>query len=312
MLENVLGDIKSPVKILIGKGELAEKLIELIEKLCIANKKIKYSVYEGDELIVVECRNSKFFYQAIPIKLDEFAKLVKTISDKNVSLKNIEEIKTLSGELTVFMSPFCPNCIEIAKLAVEFASVNPKISVRIIDAIQFKELSEEYNVVSVPTIVVNGKVKLAGKIDEEEIINALKRDKYYEYKLGYYAYMLKEGYANELRKDIKTEFDVKVVGELLTHPMMKVRIGAMLLLEKIFRDDPKLVDGAKPKIRELLKYGDFRVKEDAALILGKIGDESDIVLLEELLGVENEDVRDSAIEAIEEIRDRLKMEKEFR
>lgn len=306
MLERILKDIQNPIRITISKNNLTRELIKLIKKLNKINKKIEYSIDELDEFSKIECNDSKIIYQALPINLEEFASLIKIISNKETSLKRVKEIKMLSGNLIVFVSPFCPHCSKIIKKAVEFAIVNPKITVKIVDAIQFKELSKEFNIVSVPTLIINEKTKLSGEIHENDIIDALKEDKYYEYKIGYYAYMLKEGYADELKKDIKTKSDVKIIGDLLTHPMLKVRIGAMVLLEKIYKDDPELVEKAKVKIRELLKHGDSRVKEDAALILGKIGDESDIKLLKELLTNENKDVRDSAIEAIEEIEKRIK------
>ena len=299
---------QSPIKVKIGGGNLYKKVKEMVEKLSkVCSIDIEYAARDSKDLLLIECDETKITYNALPIKLESFAKLIKKMSNKEILIKNVEEIRKIpAGDLIVFVSPFCPHCVKTVELAVEFAMANPKINVKVIDALQFKDLSDKYNVISVPTLVVNDRVKLTGKIDENTILQALKEDKYYEYKLGYYAYMLKEGYADELLKDIKTKDDVRIVGDLLMHPMLKVRIGAMVLLEKLFENDPEIVEGAKQKIREMIKHGDFRIKEDAALILGKIGNKSDIELLKELLLSENADVRDSAIEAIEEIKERLK------
>lgn len=304
----MLKNIQNPVNIVIGKyEEMRKTFIGFAEKLCEISSKISYDVDESEEFVTIRSGDIKIVYQCLPIKLEEFARLVYVISNRDVKLRELEsDIKAVSGEIIAFTSPFCSHCSRVVDIVTKFAVANPKIEVRIVDAVHFRELSKEHNVISIPTLIVNGRVKLTGEIDENKILNALKEDRYYDYKLGYYAYMLREGLVEELRKDIKTKSDAKVVGDLLTHPMLRVRIGAMLLLEKLFKENPEIVEGAKPKIRELLKHGDFRVKEDAALILGKIGDKADIKFLEDLLVSENVDVRDSAVEAIEEIEERLK------
>jgi len=309
MLEKILKNLRNPVEIVIGKYDgLAKKFVEFAARLCSINEKISYVVKESEEFVIIRSGNIKIIYQCLPIKLEEFAKIILTISNKEVDFEAelTKEIKDVTGEIIAFTSPFCQHCGKIIDLVTKFAVVNPEIEVKIVDATHFSELSKEYNIVSLPTVIVNGSIKLTGQIDGKRLLNALKEDKYYDYKLGYYAYMLREGLIEELKKDIKTKSDARVVGDLLTHPMLRVRIGAMLLLEKIFKENPEIVEGAKPKIRKLLKHGDFRVKEDAALILGKIGDEADIRFLEDLLGSENTDVRDSALEAIEEIEGRRK------
>lgn len=309
MLEKILKNLQNPVEIVVGKYDrLTNKFIEFAEKLCKINEKISYVVDESKEFVTIKSGDARIIYQCLPIKLEEFAKLIRIISNKDVKFRDElkKDIKTTTGEIIAFTSPFCSHCGRVVELVTKFAAVNPNLEVRIVDAIHFKELSKEHNIISIPTLIVNGRIKLTGQINEDKILDALKEDRYYDYKLGYYAYMLREGLVEELKKDIKTKSDVKVVGDLLIHPMLRVRIGAMLLLEKLFKENPEIVEGAKPKIRELLKHRDSRVKEDAALILGKIGNKADIKFLEDLLVSENVDVRDSAVEAIEEIEERIK------
>ena len=74
----------------------------------------------------------------------------------------------------------------------------------------------------------------------------------------------------------------------------------MVAMEELAKENPEIVKKVKDKIRELLKHEDERIRQDVAMLLGDIGDESDREFLEELLK-EGGYVEESAREAIDGI-----------
>ncbi len=92
------------------------------------------------------------------------------------------------------------------------------------------------------------------------------------------------------------------VGDLLTDERMRVRIGAIALLEELKKEEPERTRKSLPFILPLLKDQNTVARGDAAYLLGIIGDESVIPDLEGVLNDENPNVRLIAKEAIDDIR----------
>ena len=95
-----------------------------------------------------------------PLKLDDG---IKTI------ISNIQE--QLNFE--VFVSLSCHNCPDVVQALNQFATLNPNISSEMIDGGLYPELIEERNIQGVPTVYLNGKVFVNGKIDTAKLLEKL-------------------------------------------------------------------------------------------------------------------------------------------
>ncbi len=93
-----------------------------------------------------------------------------------------------------------------------------------------------------------------------------------------------------------------LIGELMTDERMRVRLGITALVETLVKEDPDRIALSVRGIAALLRSGNPTVRGDAAYLLGIIGHRDALPFLSELLGDENADVKETAREAMEEIR----------
>ena len=64
-------------------------------------------------------------------------------------------------------------CPDLVVAAQRIASVNPNITAHVYDIHHFEEIKNQYNVMSVPCMVVNDKQIFFGKKNIHQILNAL-------------------------------------------------------------------------------------------------------------------------------------------
>ncbi|WP_394695420.1 alkyl hydroperoxide reductase subunit F [Pseudoxanthomonas japonensis] len=95
----------------------------------------------------------------------------------------IEQIRSLDGDyrFETYFSLSCQNCPDVVQALNLMAVLNPKIQHVAIDGALFQQEVEQREVMSVPTIFLNGEVFGAGRMGVEEIVakldtNAGKRD----------------------------------------------------------------------------------------------------------------------------------------
>ncbi|MCI0625977.1 MAG: thioredoxin family protein [Acidobacteria bacterium] len=80
---------------------------------------------------------------------------------------------TTPVHLQVFATPMCPYCPTAAHLAHQFALESDWITADLIEATQFPELAERYNVRGVPHTVVNETETIIGSLPELEFVDQL-------------------------------------------------------------------------------------------------------------------------------------------
>jgi len=100
----------------------------------------------------------------------------------------------------------------------------------------------------------------------------------------------------------KTLYDY--IPGLITDERLRVRIGTIALLETLKTEDAGSMGKAITSLVPLLKDGSPLIKGDVAYVLGLIGDQETIGVLEQLTNNEDPNVRIIAQEAIEDIRSR--------
>lgn len=92
-----------------------------------------------------------------------------------------------------------------------------------------------------------------------------------------------------------------LIGDLLGDERSRVRIGTVALVETLLEDDRDNIITAIPDIARLLKDPNPTIRGDAAHILGIIGHSNALPFLRDILSDDNEAVRESIAEAIDEI-----------
>ncbi|MBI4684620.1 MAG: HEAT repeat domain-containing protein [Nitrospirae bacterium] len=97
-----------------------------------------------------------------------------------------------------------------------------------------------------------------------------------------------------------------LIGGLITDERVRVRLGVSALIEALKKEDPQNIHSAVPNLLPLLSNPSPVTRGDAAYLLGIIGQENTILLLEEVSDNDKSpDVRLIAKEAVEEIKTRV-------
>jgi glutaredoxin-like protein len=72
--------------------------------------------------------------------------------------------------LSVFVTPACPVCPAVARLAHQLAVESPRVSADVIEAAEFPDLLERFRVGGVPTVIVNERQAVVGAVDEASFV----------------------------------------------------------------------------------------------------------------------------------------------
>lgn len=75
--------------------------------------------------------------------------------------------------LQVFVTPSCPYCPQVAKLAHAVAMENPHIRADVVEVEEFPYLAQTYQVRGVPKTVFNGFMELTGAVPQEAFVQKL-------------------------------------------------------------------------------------------------------------------------------------------
>jgi glutaredoxin-like protein len=112
----------------------------------------------------------------------EFVTLIETIVDisrgtsylSDKARKRLRKLKD-SVRIQVFVTPACPHCPQMARLAYHMALESPCISAEVIEATEFPELSERHQVRAVPTTTIDDKMSFAGAVRDDVLVDIIER-----------------------------------------------------------------------------------------------------------------------------------------
>jgi thiol-disulfide isomerase/thioredoxin len=271
--------------------EFAKKIEEISGKV-----RVEYvdDVEPELEIPAIAFKDVKIFFHAIPehMELEAFLTAIKMVStEEKMSFEPCCRVIT-------FVSVFCPNC-RMSVDSFNRLAVKSRISHHIVDATMFEDLAEKYEVRSVPTTII-GDFKIVGAVNEKQAVEWLERTEKRDF-FDYFAEKLLAGDIEEVKKQVFEKPELaEVLAELMSHREFMVRLGAMAAIESLWNRNPEIVKSAKEVIRGLLSHEDVRIREDAAMMLGIIGDVRDVEFLREA-AEEGGRVSDSANEAIKKI-----------
>ena len=87
----------------------------------------------------------------------------------------IERIKAVDGKLSfqTFISLSCHNCPDVVQALNLMAALNPNVEHEMIDGALFQGLVDQYQIMAVPTVILNGEVFGQGRMNVEEIVAKL-------------------------------------------------------------------------------------------------------------------------------------------
>ena len=206
-ITEAFAEVKEPVQVLFfgskDNCEYCNETQQLLEEVTALNDKVELSVYDMQEHqdvaskfnvtnapgIVIAARdgaevtNLGIQFSGIPSG-HEFSTLINDIvivskRESGLNEKTREFLKALDKPvlLQVFVTPTCPYCPRAVLLAHQMAMENPQmIRAEGVEATEFPELANRFNVRGVPQTVINsGAGSVVGAVPEQNLLAEIMR-----------------------------------------------------------------------------------------------------------------------------------------
>lgn len=198
-LKEIFEEVKKEIKLVYFTKKECENCDiteQLLKELTEVTDKIKLEIYDFDEntdeatefnvvdapsyLLLDKNNNQKgsVFY-GVPAG-HEFNTLITNILDASETQELfeaaiVEQIKNIDKpvDIKVFVTVSCPHCPGAAINASRLAQLNPNITATVYEAQTFYEISDKYNVSSVPKIVINETEELLGNQPISAFLNII-------------------------------------------------------------------------------------------------------------------------------------------
>lgn len=121
-------------------------------------------------------------YAGIPVG-HEFTSLINDLllvskQDSSLSEETRQFLRGLDTpvHLQVFVTPTCAFCPRMVVLAHQFALESPLVQAEMVEALEFRELSDQYGVTGVPHISINhGLHAVIGSTPEDQLVAEIRR-----------------------------------------------------------------------------------------------------------------------------------------
>ncbi len=213
----------------------------------------------------------------------------------------MEDADLAAGRVEVLMAPTCHHCPGVVRACTQAAVTRRQIQLAVIDVQYFGDLS--YGIKSVPAVVVDGAHTSIGPMGQHELLEVLRQRDTEEHFDSALESMLRASRVAEAATMLATDAGHASLGRLMVAGGFQERLGLIMLTEEALETDPHCMDGALPRLLPLLTSEDVSLRGDLADLLGKIGAPGARKALEALLNDANEDVREIADEALDELRE---------
>jgi len=206
-IEEAFAEVKEPVQVLFfgskDNCDYCNETKQLLEEVTALNDKVEMSVYDVQDnadvakqfnvvnapgIVIAakdneEVKNLGIQFSGIPSG-HEFSTLISDIlivskRESGLDEKTREFLKNLTEplHLQVFVTPTCPYCPRAVLLAHQMAMENPQMIIAEgVEATEFPELANQFNVRGVPQTVINaGKGMVVGAVPEQNLVAEIMR-----------------------------------------------------------------------------------------------------------------------------------------
>lgn len=166
--------------------ELLEEIASLSPKLSVETLDLKtdheratrFQIDKAPATVVMDGKDYGIRYFGIPAGY-EFGSLIDDILDVSKGESGLsEKTKAALAQLTqplhfqVFVTPTCPYCPAAVRLAHKMALESDLVRGDMIEATEFPELAEKYEVMGVPRVVINDARYFEGALPEAQFLEA--------------------------------------------------------------------------------------------------------------------------------------------
>ena len=197
-IRKIFNDLVNPVKLVAFKSDkdcdYCPDTIMLLEELSQLDDRLELEVYDLDDekareysidkvpaIAIVGDKDYGVRFFGIPAGY-EFAALLGDIidvskRDSGLAAPLREQLKKINipVHIQVFVTPTCPYCPTAVRTAHKIAIESDMVRADMVEAQEFPELANRYNVYAVPKIVINDKVEFEGAYAEPVFVQQVLR-----------------------------------------------------------------------------------------------------------------------------------------
>jgi len=189
--QNLEGEVKIRYFTQDFECEFCKETRMLLEELSTLSQKIKLEVYDfvADAEKANEFRVDKIPATILSGKSEykvrffgipsgyEFTTLIEDIIDVSKGQSRlppqlVDKVKSITKpiHIQVFVTPTCPYCPKVVRIAHQLAIENLNITADMVESIEFPHLTSRYSVMAVPKTIINDKIEFVGALPEEKFI----------------------------------------------------------------------------------------------------------------------------------------------
>ncbi len=139
---------------------------------------LQFQIDKAPAMVVMNGKDYGIRYFGIPSSY-EFGSLIDDILDvskgeSGLSAATKEALAKLTQPIhfQVFVTPTCPYCPQVVRTAHKMAMESGLVRADMIEATEFPELSQKYNVMAVPRVIINDTSYFEGALPEAQFLAA--------------------------------------------------------------------------------------------------------------------------------------------
>lgn len=206
-----------------------------------------------------------------------------------------------SPKALLFITNSCPHCPSVMQSLTELVKAGELGQLEIINLQQSSDLAHQHNVRSVPWLKL-GPFELTGQRTKGDIQQWIKRIDDESAMGEYFVELMTSGEIDKVQQIVESQPETfPAILNLITETdsNLSARVGAGAIIESFAGSD--LLKKNIPLLAKLSQNAEASIRNDACYYLGLSQDRSAKTHIEALLNDENTDVKDAAVEALEEI-----------
>jgi len=206
--------------------------------------------------------------------------------------------------LTLFVAPACGFCPQVLRSLLQTVAASPWVRLQVIDAEHRPDRAAGREIRSVPTLILEDRVRWVGAVDPREVVRVAAAQDPGELSAASLERLLKEGEARRVAAwMVERQRLFPALADLLCREEWPVRLGAMVTLEEIHARAPDLAARALASVEARLPALPERVQGDLLYLFGEIAPAEFLPRLEALAAAATEpEAKAAAREAVEALR----------
>jgi len=287
--------------------EFCDDLAQLVPKIKIAHEDV--SAQRPPQLLI----GSGLRYQALPtgLEIGPFIEALTALDSKPLQIAESTKIRlkknSLPATLTVFIAPHCTYCPKVISHLIPLSMTEAGVQLFVIDGTLFPETAQRHRIQSVPTILLDEQFRWTGSVPIDEIIDAISTRNPALLGATSLESLIKEGQASHLAALMLDAQEIfPAFYDLLIHDNWPVRLGAMVAIEEIAAQAPRIASEIIEPLWGRFEQVSDQIKGDLLYLFGEIGD---IRAIPWLKAVSAGEFDAEVIEAAKEALDKISEEK---